>query len=134
MQENTKKTLKTGGAVSLGMGGAALFGFAQGAGIDHILADKILDSLKTGDIKSVAAYVAIFLLIWLQVKGLRNEVKEVRLALTNPEGPIAISFAKGEARMNTIEEKHSHDQRITEQQFMDHEHRITILEQHTQGG
>lgn len=126
MLKETKDKAKVGVAVGAGAG---LLGFIQGAGVDHILADKIVDSLKTGDIKSTFAFIAIFLLIWLQVKGLRNEMKEVRLALTDPAAPIAISFAKGESRMNSIEEKHAHDQRVTEQSLLDHEHRITVLEQ-----
>ena len=125
MLKETKDKAKVGVAVGAGAG---LLGFIQGAGVDHILADKIVDSLKTGDIKSTFAFVAIFLLIWLQVKGLRNEMKEVRLALTDPSAPIAISFAKGETRMNMIEEKHAHDQRVNEQTFLDHEHRLTALE------
>lgn len=126
MEKQTKDKAKIGAAVGVGAG---LLGFVQGAGVDHILADKIVDSLKTGDIKSAMAFVAIFLLIWLQVKGVRNELKEVRLALTSPDAPIAISFAKGELRMKTIEEKHAHDQRVTEQHLIDHEHRLTVLEQ-----
>lgn len=126
MMKETKEKAKVGVAVGTGAG---LLGFVQGARMDHILADKIVESMKTGDIKSTLAFIAIFLLIWLQVKGLRNEMKEVRIALTDPEGPIGLSFAKGEARMNNIEEKQSHDQRVNEQTFLDHEHRITVLEQ-----
>lgn len=133
MEKQTKEKAKIGVAVGAGAG---LLGFVQGAGVDHILADKIVDSMKAGDIKSALAFIAIFLLIWLQVKGVRNELKEVRLALTSPDAPIAISFAKGEARMNAIEEKHAHDQRVTEQHLIDHEHRLTVLEQqqNPQGG
>lgn len=125
MLKQTKDKIKV--AVATG-GGAGILGFAGGAGIDHILAEKAIDSLKAGDIKGTVAFVLIFLLIWVQVKGLRNEMKEVRVALTSPDAPIAMSFAKGETRMNMIEEKHAHDQRITEQTFMDHEHRLTALE------
>lgn len=125
MLKETKDKVKV--ATGVGTGGIIL-GFASGAGVDHLLAEKVLDSMKAGDIKGTIAFIAIFLLIWLQVKGLRNEMKEVRLALTDPSAPIAISFAKGESRMNTIEEKHAHDQRITEQALLDHEHRLTVLE------
>lgn len=126
MMKETKEKAKVGVAVGAGAG---LLGFVQGAGMDHILADKIMESMKTGDIKSTLAFIAIFLLLWLQVKGLRNEMKAVRIALTDPEGPIGLSFAKGENRMNSLEEKQAHDQRVTEQTLIDHEHRITVLEQ-----
>lgn len=133
MLKETKTKAKIGAAVGAGAG---LLGFASGAGVDHILAEKALESLKAGDIKGTIAFVAIFLLIWLQVKGLRNEMKEVRLALTSPDAPIALSFAKGEVRMGEIESKHAQDQRVTEQTFLDHEHRITALEEFnkSQGG
>lgn len=133
MLKQTKDKLKV--AVATG-GGAGLIGFAGGAGIDHILAEKAIDSLKAGDIKGTVAFVLIFLLIWVQVKGLRNEMKEVRVALTSPDAPIAMSFAKGEKRMGEIEDKHSHDQNITEQKLEDLEDRVSVLENFnkSQGG
>lgn len=122
-------------AVATG-GGAGLLGFATGTGVDHLLADKIVESMKAGDIKSAFAFIAIFLLIWLQVRGVTKELKEVRIALTSPEAPIAMSFAKGEKRMGDIEAKHSHDQNITEQKLEDLDDRVSVLENFnkSQGG
>ena len=129
----TKEKVKVAVATA---GGAGILGFVGGAGIDHILAEKALDSLKAGDVKGTVAFILIFALIWVQVKGLRNEMKEVRLALTSPDAPIAMSFAKGEKRMGDIEAKHSHDQNITEAKLEDFEDRITVLENFkiSQGG
>lgn len=129
MEKQTKDKIKIGAGVGVG---GVLLGFIQGAGVDHILADKIIDALKSGDIKNAMGFIAIFLLIWLQVKGLKDEVKAVRVALTDPNAPIAISFAQGAARMDTIEAQHSHDQVVTENALEDHEERIKILEQFRQ--
>lgn len=133
MLKQTKEKLKVGIATA---GGAGILGFAGGAGIDHILAEKALDSLKAGDIKGTVAFILIFALIWIQVKGLRNEMKEVRLALTSPEAPIAMSFAKGEKRMSDIENKQSHDQNIVDQKLEDLDDRVSVLENFnkSQGG
>lgn len=125
MLKQTKEKLKVGIATA---GGAGILGFAGGAGIDHILAEKALDSLKAGDVKGTVAFILIFALIWVQVKGLRNEMKEVRLALTSPEAPIAMSFAKGEKRMADIENKQSHDQNIVDQKLEDLDDRVSVLE------
>lgn len=133
MLKQTKEKLKVGIATA---GGAGILGFAGGAGIDHMLAEKALDSLKAGDIKGTVAFILIFALIWIQVKGLRNEMKEVRLALTSPDAPIAMSFAKGEKRMADIESKHSHDQNTTDAAIEDLIDRIEVLEKfkQSQGG
>lgn len=133
MLKQTKDKFKVAVATA---SGAGILGFAGGAGIDHILAEKAIDSLKAGDIKGTFAFIAIFLLIWMQVKGLRTEMKEVRLALTSPEAPIAMSFAKGEKRMDDIENKQSHDQNIVEQKLEDLDDRVSVLENFnkSQGG
>lgn len=125
MLKQTKEKIKVGAVAATGAGA---LGLATGAGLDAILAQKAIESLSAGDLKGTLAFIAIFLLIWLQVKGLRNEMKEVRLALTSPEAPIGIAFAKGEKRMSDIEEKIAHDQVVIDQTIADHTERILALE------
>lgn len=128
MEKETKDKTK----VALAAGaGAGLIGWIQGTALDHVIAEKIGAAISTGDLKSLVAYIGIFLLIWIQVKGLRREVRGLNLTLSDPDGTIVKNFAKGELRMNAIEELHAKDQRATENYFLDHEHRITILEQIT---
>ena len=101
LDQDFKTKIKKGGAVGIGMGGAAFFGFAQGSGLEHVFADKIVEAMKDGDLTKLAGYGLIFLLIWLQVRALKNEVAK----LNSPEGIIAKSFAKGEARFEAIEKE-----------------------------
>jgi len=131
--KQTKEKIKV--AVATG-GGAGLLGYATGTGIDHLIADKVIESMKAGDIKGAIAFIAIFLLIWIQVRAVTKELKEVRIALTSPEAPIAMSFAKGEKRMTEIEDKHSHDQTVTDGRLEDLDDRVTVLENFnkSQGG
>lgn len=98
---NTKQKIKAGGAIAGGMSGAALLGYMQGSGLEHVFADKIIEAIKEGDLTKVAGYGLIFLLIWLQVRALKNEVAK----LNSPDGIIAKSFAKGEARFDAIEKE-----------------------------
>lgn len=128
MERETKEKATIGVAVGAS---AAAIGWVQGASLDHLVAEKIGNAISTGDLKSLAAYIGIFLLIWIQVKGLRKEVRAFRLALSAPEGTVSKSFAKGDLRMNAIEEKHAADFRLTEGQILDHEHRLTLLEKIT---
>lgn len=122
LAQDTKKKIKTGGAVGLGIGASGLFGYLQGSGIDHIFADKIIEALKEGDLTKLAAYVFIFLAIWLEVRGLKKAVANLSSNINSPEGIIAKSFAKGEMRFNTIEASQ-----------MQIEHRLTVLEQRNPG-
>lgn len=105
MNIETKQKIKTGGAVGLGMGAAGFLGFAQGSGIDHIFADKIIEALKEGDITKLAAYAFIFLAIWLEVRGLKKAVASLNSNINSPDGIIAKSFAKGEVRFDAIEKE-----------------------------
>ena len=119
----TRDKIKRGSTIGAGLGAAGFLGFAQGSGIDHVFADKIIEALKDGDLTKLAAYVFIFLAIWLEVRGLKKAVGDLSSNINSPEGIIAKSFAKGELRFNTIEANQ-----------IQIEHRLTVLEQKTQGG
>lgn len=123
---NTKQKIKAGGAIAGGMSGAALLGYMQGSGLEHVFADKIIEAIKEGDLTKVAGYGLIFLLIWLQVRALKNEVAK----LNSPDGIIAKSFAKGEARFEAIEK--------TQVEFkLEHtalRQEFDLFKKHSQGG
>lgn len=101
--EKEKVNIKSVAQVGLGMGAAGFLGFAQGSGIDHIFADKIVEALREGNITKLAAYGFIFLAIWLEVRGLKKAVANLSSNINSPEGIIAKSFAKGEVRFDAIE-------------------------------
>ncbi len=77
------------------------------------LGTEIVKALGEGNLVKVAAYIGIFLFLWIEVRGLKKEM--VKLNLT-----IGKSFADGEARFGKIETNLS-----------SHEYRITTLEQHS---
>ena len=56
-----------------------------------------MKGLHDGDVVKVVAYVAIFIFLWVEVRGLKTEVKSLN-------GTIARSFAEGEKRFDHLEE------------------------------
>lgn len=87
-----------------GIMGAVFIGFLEGAGVENAITEQIFKSIKNGDVVGFMAYLLIFTLIWIQVRGLK-------IAVENLNKTIASSFAQGEIR------------------FTDIEHRLTVLEQ-----
>lgn len=76
--------------------------------METILTSEIIKSLSEGDLPRFLSSVAIFVFIWIEVRGLKKEVAKLN-------STIAKSFAEGEDRFSTIE------------------HRLTLLESN-QGG
>lgn len=74
--------------------------------MDALLTSEMLKAVIEGDTTRVLAYAAIFFFIWKEVRGLKNEV-------SNLNTTIAKSFAEGETRFETLEEKASnHESRL----------------------
>lgn len=66
--------------------------------MDTILSAEIFKALSEGDLTKFAAYTAIFVFIWIEVRGLKNEVSKLNLT-------IAKSFQDGENRFQKIEHR-----------------------------
>lgn len=66
--------------------------------MDTYLTAEILKSLVEGDLKRSVAYAAIFFVIWLEVRGMKNQLK-----LLNKN--IADRFSEGELRFEKLEER-----------------------------
>lgn len=84
--------------------------------LGSLLTAEIIKSLGEGNLTKFAGYIAIFFLLWVQLRGVRNEI-------TKLNATISQSFADGEARFGNIEK--------TQIQF---EHRLTVLEDKALGG
>ncbi len=82
--------------------------------MDAFLTSQMIHSLVQGDFPKFVGYALIFLCLWIEVRGLKKEVKKLTETISK-------SFAKGETRFDTIEK-----------QAKDFEHRLTLLE-HTGG-
>jgi len=78
--------------------------------VDAILAERLLKTLTEGDSPQFLAYLVIFALIWLDVKGMKGELKNINTTVLK-------SFAEGEKRFQKAE----HD-------ILSFQNRITILE------
>lgn len=101
MGEKVKKNLP----LFLGIIGATIIGFIEGVGVDQVLIDQIMASIKRGDHAALVGFCLVFFLLWLQLWGLKKAV--LRLNET-----IANSFVRGETRFSQIER------------------RLSVLEQH----
>ena len=66
--------------------------------MDAILTGEMIKALTEGDIPRFMSSVAIFVFIWIEVRGLKKE-------LANLTATIAKSFAEGEHRFNEIERR-----------------------------
>ena len=74
------------------------------------LITEIIKSLGEGNFVRGVAWLAVFIVIWLEVRSLKKSVKKIG-------ENIATSFAQGETRFSDLEKKQ-----------MEFEHRLTMLE------
>lgn len=84
--------------------------------MDQVLTSGLISSLSEGDLVGFVKFLAIFVFIWLQIKGLKKEVR-------NLASSISVSFDSGEKRFTNLEKLQ-----------LEFEHRLTVLEQNPQGG
>jgi hypothetical protein len=106
-REFKKKILKNF-PLFLGIMGATMIGFIEGIGVEEVIVDQLIKSIKSGNFVGFMAYCGIFFLIWVQVRGLKSAVEKLNTTIAN-------SFAKGETRFSEIE------------------HRISVLEHNYKG-
>lgn len=120
MNDAQKKTSKKVVAWILGLGGAAAAGFAQGAAIDKVLTEQLVESLTKGDLPNFIALVSMAFLIWFEVRGMKKAMKQMNGAITS-------GFTAGEKRFENIESDVSTFKKEVE-------HRLTLLEKPNLGG
>lgn len=60
------------------------------------LAVELLKALGEGNLVKFAAYLAIFIVLWLEIRGLKKQLQALNTTISN-------SFAAGEKRFETIE-------------------------------
>lgn len=81
--------------------------------MEAYLTNQILHALTSGDLPKLAAYIAIFVFLWIEVRGLKNEFKKLN-------DHLQTSLAAGELRFETIEDN-----------VLTFERRLTALELRT---
>ncbi len=64
--------------------------------MDSFIIGQIISSLGDGNIVKAGAWVAVFFVIWLEVRGLKKQIG-------NLNDTISKSFAAGEKRFESIE-------------------------------
>lgn len=71
--------------------------------LDSYLSGQILDALIAGNLTKVAAYSAIFFLIWREVKGMRKEFSSLGTEFKILNRNVSEALAAGEKRFEAIE-------------------------------
>lgn len=79
--------------------------------MEALLQERIIRAVSEGDFIGAMAWIATFVMLWLQLKGIRKEAKEMNTHFKE-------SLAAGEKRFENLEDKN-----------ILFEHRITMLEQ-----
>ena len=64
--------------------------------MDSYLISQIISALGDGNIVKAGAWIAVFFIIWLEVRGLKKQIG-------NLNSTISKSFAQGEKRFESIE-------------------------------
>jgi hypothetical protein len=65
--------------------------------MDAYLVSEVLNALGTGNTSKFLAYGLVFFFIWLEVRGMKNQLKDLNMTVSK-------SFKEGEKRFETIEE------------------------------
>jgi hypothetical protein len=65
--------------------------------MESYLANEILRSLMAGDLSKFVAYGLVFFFIWLEVRGMKNQLKDLNKT-------VSTSFKEGEKRFEAIED------------------------------
>lgn len=102
-KENFKKKLP----LFFGIISAVVIGFLEGIGVNEVILDQIIGSIKRGDYAAFMGFCLVFVLLWLQLWGLKKAVLKLNETIAN-------SFARGETRFTEIENRqHLNEDRLT---------------------
>lgn len=64
--------------------------------MDTYIMGQIISALGDGNIVKAGAWIAVFFVIWLEVRGLKKQIGNLNQTISN-------SFAQGEKRFESIE-------------------------------
>ena len=64
--------------------------------MESYLVSQIISALGDGNIVKAGAWIAVFFVIWLEVRGLKKQIGNLNQTISN-------SFAQGEKRFESIE-------------------------------
>lgn len=71
--------------------------------MDHLIQVEIYKALSEGDVTKFLAYAAIFIFIWIEVRGLKKEVANLSLTITKTFGEAEHRFKEIEYRQIKFE-------------------------------
>lgn len=78
------------------------------------LAAEMIKALGDGNLPKVLAYLAIFFLLWVQLRGLKKQLAKLNATITQSNLTFAKSLGEGEARFEKLEHFQSNlDHRMT---------------------
>ena len=64
--------------------------------MDSYIINQILNSIGDGNIIKAGAWIAVFVVIWLEVRGMKKQLRHLNETISK-------SFAQGEKRFESIE-------------------------------
>lgn len=65
--------------------------------METYLATEVLNALATGNVSKFLAYGLVFFFIWLEVRGMKNQLKDLNTTVSK-------SFNEGEKRFESLED------------------------------
>jgi len=71
--------------------------------MEHLIQVEIYKALSEGDVTKFLAYAAIFIFIWIEVRGLKKEVANLSLTITKTFGEAEHRFKEIEYRQIKFE-------------------------------
>lgn len=73
--------------------------------MDQYLTAELLKSLIEGDFKRFVAFAAIFFIIWMEVRGMKNQLKILNNHISHRFSEGELRFEKAEERITALELK-----------------------------
>ncbi len=73
--------------------------------MDAILLEQIARSAASGDLTKLAGFVIIFIFLWIEVRGLKNEMKKLNESITQSLKDGELRFERVEDRVSKIDER-----------------------------
>ncbi len=71
--------------------------------METYIVSQILESMSEGELVKAFGFVAIFFLLWVQLKGLRKEMHLINSTISEGFGKVDHRFSKIEDRLTVVE-------------------------------
>ena len=90
--------------------------------MEALLTQQVIKAIGEGNLTGFLGWAAIFILLWVQLRGLKKALEKMNETVSTMSADVAKSFAEGETRFDTLEKIQ-----------LKFEHRLTVLERNPRG-